>query len=153
MNQGTLQRFVSAQDAGGTYARAMRELVSGHKESHWMWFIFPQVAGLGHSSTSRRYALSSLVEARAYLDHPVLGPRLEAACATLRVSGERGAQQIFGPLDAQKLRSSLTLFCRAAPDNPVFAQLLEQYFQGQPDAATDQILLAHPAGGAADAME
>jgi uncharacterized protein (DUF1810 family) len=133
-----LERFVAAQQAGGTYERAAAELRAGRKESHWMWFIFPQIAGLGFSQASRTYALSGLEEARAYLAHPVLGPRL-VECATI-VAGLRGrtAEQIFGELDAQKLCSSVTLFRHADPDQPVFRQVLEQYFGGTPDAATER---------------
>jgi uncharacterized protein (DUF1810 family) len=133
-----LQRFVAAQEAGGTYERAAAELGAGRKESHWMWFIFPQIAGLGFSQASRTYAISGLEEARAYLAHPVLGPRL-VECATI-VAGLRGrtAEQIFGELDAQKLCSSVTLFRHADPDQPVFGQVLEQYFGGTPDAATER---------------
>jgi len=133
-----LGRFVAAQDAAGTYDRAVAELRGGRKTSHWMWFVFPQIAGLGYSPTSRRYAITSLEEARAYLAHPVLGPRL-IECATIltEVPGHT-AEQIFGELDAQKLHSSVTLFLRAAPDEPVFGQVLDQYFGGVPDSATEQ---------------
>jgi uncharacterized protein (DUF1810 family) len=133
-----LERFVAAQEAGGTYERAAAELRAGRKESHWMWFIFPQIAGLGFSQASRTYAISGLEEARAYLAHPVLGPRL-VECAAI-VAGLRGrtAEQIFGELDAQKLCSSLTLFRHADPDQPVFGQVLEQYFGGVADAATER---------------
>ncbi len=111
-----------AQDAGGTYERALAELRAAHKVGHWIWFVFPQVAGLGHSSTSRRYAIASLAEARAYLEHPLLGARLrEAAGALLALSGPT-AQDILGPLDAQKLRSSMTLFMRADPAETLFVQ-------------------------------
>ena len=135
-----LSRFVAAQDDGGTYRRALSELLGGSKRSHWMWFIFPQVAGLGMSPTSRRYAIASLAEAQSYLDHPVLGPRLrECARAVLAVDG-RSAEEIFGGIDARKLHSSSTLFLRAAPAEPLFGQLLEKYFGGVPDAATDRIL-------------
>jgi uncharacterized protein (DUF1810 family) len=133
-----LERFVAAQDARGTYERAAAELRAGRKESHWMWFIFPQIAGLGFSQASRTYAISGLEEARAYLAHPVLGPRL-AECAAI-VAGLRGrtAEQIFGEIDAQKLCSSVTLFRHADPDQPLFGLVLEQYFGGVPDAATEQ---------------
>jgi uncharacterized protein (DUF1810 family) len=133
-----LERFAAAQDAGGTYERAAAELRAGRKESHWMWFVFPQIAGLGFSQASRTYAISGLEEARAYLAHPVLGPRL-VECATI-VAGLSGrtAEQIFGELDAQKLCSSVTLFRHADPDQPVFGQVLEQYFGGIPDAATER---------------
>jgi uncharacterized protein (DUF1810 family) len=133
-----LQRFVAAQDAGGAYDRAAAELRSGRKTSHWMWFVFPQIAGLGHSPTSRRYAITSLAEAQAYLAHPVLGARLaECAAIVLGVPG-RTAEQIFGEVDAQKLHSSVTLFMRAAPGEPVFGQVLDRYFGGVPDSATDE---------------
>jgi uncharacterized protein (DUF1810 family) len=133
-----LQRFVAAQDAGGTYERAAAELRGGRKTSHWMWFIFPQIAGLGYSPAARTYAITSLAEARAYLAHPVLGARL-VECATIltQVSG-RTAEQIFGEVDAMKLRSSVTLFRHAAPGEPVFRQVLDQYFDGIPDSATEQ---------------
>jgi len=133
-----LQRFVAAQDAGGTYDRAAAELRDGRKTSHWMWFVFPQIAGLGHSPTSRTYAITSLDEARAYLAHPVLGPRLTECAAILAGLEGRSAEQIFGDLDAQKLRSSITLFMHAAPVEPVFRQVLDQYFGGLPDPATEQ---------------
>ena len=133
-----LQRFVAAQDAGGTYDRAVAELRGGRKTSHWMWFVFPQIAGLGFSPTSRTYAITSLEEARAYLKHPILGPRLTESVAILADLAGRSAEQIFGDLDAQKLRSSITLFMHAAPGEPVFRQVLEQYFDGIPDPATEQ---------------
>jgi uncharacterized protein (DUF1810 family) len=135
-----LERFVAAQDAGGIYDLAVGELTEGRKTSHWMWFVFPQIAGLGHSATSRRFAISSPEQARAYLNHSVLGPRhIECTGIVARLKG-RSAEQIFGTIDAQKLRSSMTLFMRAAPDEPVFGQVLEWFFDGQPDAATDQRL-------------
>jgi uncharacterized protein (DUF1810 family) len=133
-----LQRFVAAQDAGGTYDHATAELRSGRKTSHWMWFIFPQIAGLGYSPAARTYAITSLAEARAYLAHPVLGARLiECAEILTRVPG-RTAEQVFGEVDALKLRSCVTLFRRAAPGEPVFGQVLDQYFDGIPDSATEQ---------------
>ena len=133
-----LQRFVAAQDSGGTYERAASELRAGRKASHWMWFVFPQIAGLGYSPTARTYAITSLAEARAYLAHPVLGPRLaECAAILVGVSG-RTAEQIFGEVDALKLRSCMTLFMHADPGQPVFRQVLEQYFDGIPDSATEQ---------------
>jgi uncharacterized protein (DUF1810 family) len=133
-----LERFAAAQDAGGTYQQAVAELRRGRKVSHWMWFVFPQIAGLGYSATSRMFAISSLEEARAYLAHPVLGPRL-VECATIVAQTQgRTAEQIFGGIDAQKLRSCATLFLRADPGQPVFGQVLAQYFDGRPDPATDQ---------------
>ncbi|HKD89831.1 MAG TPA: DUF1810 domain-containing protein [Streptosporangiaceae bacterium] len=132
-----LERFVAAQEAGETFKRATAELRQGRKTSHWMWFVFPQIAGLGHSPTSRLYAISSLAEARAYLAHPVLGPRL-AECAEI-VCGvvDRSAEQIFGAVDAQKLRSSATLFALADPATQVFRRVLDLYFDGAPDPATE----------------
>ncbi|MGH3197136.1 MAG: DUF1810 domain-containing protein [Streptosporangiaceae bacterium] len=133
-----LQRFVNAQDAGATYDHAHDELRGGRKTSHWMWFVFPQIAGLGYSPVSRTYAITSLEEARAYLAHPVLGARL-TECATILVGLQgRTAEQIFGELDAQKLRSCVTLFMHADPGEPVFRQVLDQYFGGVPDSATEQ---------------
>ena len=137
-DQYDLHRFVAAQDAAGTYDRATAELRGGRKTSHWMWFIFPQIAGLGYSPASRTYAISSLDEARAYLAHPVLGTRL-IECATIlaRVPG-RSAEQILGEVDALKLRSCITLFMHAAPDEPAFRQVLDRYFDGVTDPATEQ---------------
>jgi uncharacterized protein (DUF1810 family) len=135
-----LSRFVAAQDAGGAYDQAVAELRAGCKDGHWMWFVFPQVSGLGVSHMARRYAISSLDEARAYLAHPVLGPRLSECAAIVAQAQGRTAEQIFGELDAAKLRSSVTLFHRAAPGEPVFGQILSQYFDGRPDPETDQRL-------------
>jgi len=132
-----LQRFVAAQDAGRTYDHAAAELRAGRKTSHWMWFIFPQIAGLGYSPASRTYAITSLDEARAYLAHPVLGARLIDCAAILTGLAGRTAEQIFGEVDAMKLRSSITLFIHAAPREPVFRQVLDQYFGGEPDSATE----------------
>ncbi|HEX8095894.1 DUF1810 domain-containing protein [Jatrophihabitans sp.] len=135
-----LERFVQAQDAGMTFAHAVAELRRGRKTSHWMWFVFPQIAGLGQSPMSKKFALSSLSQARAYLRHPVLGPRL-IDCATIVAQlQDRSAEQIFGEIDAQKLRSSMTLFARAAAEEAVFAQVLDRYFGGIADPATDQRL-------------
>jgi uncharacterized protein (DUF1810 family) len=135
-----LNRFVTAQDAGGTYDHAVAELRRGRKTSHWMWFVFPQIAGLGYSPTSRRFAISSLDEARAYLAHPVLGPRLIECAGIVAQTQDRTAEQMFGDLDALKLHSSVTLFLRADPGAPVFARVLDQYFDGLPDPATDRLL-------------
>jgi uncharacterized protein (DUF1810 family) len=131
-----LQRFVDAQDDGGTYRSALAELRAGQKRSHWMWFVFPQIAGLGRSATAQHYAISGLDEARAYLAHPVLGPRLRACAGVLTELGTGDAAAVFGGIDAQKLRSSMTLFAAATPDEPVFTRVLEQYFDGRPDPAT-----------------
>ncbi|MFP5282147.1 MAG: DUF1810 domain-containing protein [Actinomycetes bacterium] len=131
-----LDRFVAAQDQGGTYGQALAELRRGRKTSHWMWFVFPQIAGLGMSPTSQRYAISSLAEARAYLAHPVLGRRLRECAGVLADSQGRSATDILGGIDAQKLRSSMTLFARADPDEALFTRVLDAYFAGQPDPAT-----------------
>ncbi|HEX3906461.1 MAG TPA: DUF1810 domain-containing protein [Mycobacteriales bacterium] len=136
-----LDRFVTAQDASGTYEAAIGELRRGRKTSHWMWFVFPQVAGLGQSATSQRFAIRSLDEARAYLQHPVLGPRLRESAAAVLATIDRSALDIFGGIDAQKLRSSMTLFARAAPDESVFRQVLDRFFDGIPDQATDWLLV------------
>ena len=121
-----LQRFVDAQDRGGTYDRALQELRDGRKTSHWMWFVFPQIAGLGHSPMAQRYAISSLDEARAYLAHPVLGDRLRESARALTGLDTSDPGEVLGGIDALKLRSSMTLFARAAPDEPLFAQVLDQ---------------------------
>ncbi len=136
----SLRRFETAQDEGGTYEQAVSELRGGRKTGHWMWFIFPQVAGLGRSSMSRTYAISSLAEAKAYLEHPVLGPRLIECASTLCGLSGQGAQEIFGATDAMKLRSSMTLFAHAAPDSVVFRRVLSDYFAGIEDAATRDLL-------------
>lgn len=133
-----LARFVSAQDAGATYATALRELQHGFKTSHWMWFVFPQIAGLGRSAMARTYAISGLPEARAYLAHPVLGARLVACARALTVLPGHDPVAVLGSIDAQKLQSSMTLFAEAAPDEPAFREVLAQYFGGRRDAATMQ---------------
>jgi uncharacterized protein (DUF1810 family) len=132
-----LERFVTAQDSGGTYQHAVAELRTGRKTRHWMWFVFPQIAGLGRSAMAQAYAINNLAEAQAYLAHPVLGPRL-VECAEL-VASHRGlsAEQIFGGIDAIKLRSSMTLFARADPDEAIFRQVIDQYFEG-PDPETER---------------
>ncbi len=132
----SLERFVTAQDEGGTYDRALRELRAGRKASHWMWFVLPQVAGLGRSSTAVHYALGGVDEARTYLAHPVLGARLrECAQALLDLPGA-DAPAVLGGTDAQKLRSSMTLFAAADPADALFAAVLEKYFGGSRDPAT-----------------
>lgn len=133
-----LGRFLEAQE--GDYERALAEIRSGRKRSHWIWYIFPQFDGLGFSSTSRRYSIKSLAEAEAYLRHPVLGPRLLACAeAALGVEG-RSAFEIFGSPDDMKLRSCATLFACVAPAGSVFCRLLDKYFQGQRDEATLRLL-------------
>jgi uncharacterized protein (DUF1810 family) len=131
-----LDRFVTAQDSGGTYQRALGELRAGRKTSHWMWFIFPQVAGLGLSAMAQRFAVSGLAEARAYLDHPVLGPRLRECAEAIAAVDDGTADRILGPVDAMKLRSCMTLFAAAAPEEPSFGEVLTRYFDGRPDEAT-----------------
>ena len=135
-----LERFVDAQDQGATYQHAVDELRRGRKTSHWIWFIFPQIAGLGRSPTSRHYAISSLEEARNYLRHPVLGRRLLECSEIVATTEHKTALEIFGPIDAQKLRSSMTLFMRAAPEQLLFQQVLDRYFEGRPDTATDDLI-------------
>jgi uncharacterized protein (DUF1810 family) len=140
MGGSNLQRFVAAQDEGGTYERALAELRAGRKTSHWMWFVFPQLEGLGQSAMSRAYAIGSLEEARAYLDHSQLGPRLRDCVRALLAVEGRSAEQILGTIDAVKLRSSMTLFARAAPQEPLFELVLDRYYSGQRDEATEQLL-------------
>ena len=131
-----LERFAAAQDAHGTYERAVKELRAGMKLGHWMWFIFPQIAGLGFSAMSQRYAIGSLDEARAYVAHPVLGPRLVECARILTATDNLTATDIFGGIDAMKLRSCMTLFAIAAPEQPAFSDVLDRYFNGEPDEAT-----------------
>jgi uncharacterized protein (DUF1810 family) len=129
-----LARFLEAQE--GEYVPALSEIQSGHKRSHWMWYIFPQFDGLGSSPTSRHFAIRSVDEADAYLVHPVLGRRLvECAEAVLQIEG-RSAYEIFGSPDDMKLRSSATLFAFVSPERSVFHQILEKFFDGEPDART-----------------
>ena len=129
-----LQRFVDAQRS--TYDQALGELRAGRKRTHWMWFVFPQIAGLGRSGMAQRFALADLGEARAYVAHPVLGPRLVECARALTDLDVDDPVQVMGSIDAQKLRSSMTLFARAAPDQPVFRQVLDHYFAGTEDDAT-----------------
>jgi len=139
-----LQRFVSAQEADGTYQQALRELREGRKRSHWMWFVFPQVAGLGRSPTAQHFAVAGLAEARAYLRHAVLGPRLVESARALTDLPGTDPDDVLGPVDGQKLRSSMTLFARADPQQQVFAQVLDQYFGGVEDAVTTRRLAESP---------
>ena len=129
-----LQRFVDAQRL--VYTAVLSELRAGRKRSHWMWFIFPQISGLGHSLTSQTFAVSSLAEAAAYLAHPTLGPRLRECAALVAGIEDRSIDQIFGHPDDLKFHSSMTLFARAAPEEPVFAACLQKYFGGRPDPQT-----------------
>ena len=132
-----LDRFIEAQEQ--TYDNALAEIRGGRKQSHWMWFIFPQIAGLGHSPTAQHYALTTLDEARAYLAHPVLGPRLIACVEALQDLQGTTAEQVFGATDATKLRSSLTLFIEAGAP-PLFTAALDRWFSGIKDPATLDIL-------------
>ena len=133
-----LERFVAAQE--GVFEQALRELRAGRKTGHWIWFIFPQFAGLGRSEMSRSYAIGSLDEARAYLEHPILGPRLRGCVSAVLATSGSSAEQIFGSLDAMKVRSCLTLFHRAVPDEPLFRQMLDRFYGGVTDEATDTLL-------------
>ena len=135
-----LERFTAAQDDGGTWGRAVDELASGEKRTHWMWFVFPQIAGLGQSPTARFYAIRDLAEADAYLRHPVLGPRLVRAAEIVETAPADTAESLLGGIDAVKLRSSMTLFARVAPEQPVFTRVLERWFGGQRDDATLALL-------------
>jgi uncharacterized protein (DUF1810 family) len=131
-----LERFVRAQDT--TYAAALGELRAGRKRGHWMWFVLPQVAGLGHSETARRYAVSGLPEARAYLAHPVLGPRLLVCARALDALPDTDPVAVLGPVDAQKLVSCMTLFEAAADDDTaaVFGRVVDHFHDGVRDART-----------------
>ncbi|GAC1696533.1 MAG: DUF1810 domain-containing protein [Candidatus Limnocylindrales bacterium] len=129
-----LQRFVDAQKP--VYERMLGELRAGSKRTHWMWFIFPQIAGLGRSATSAKFAISSLAEATEYLVHPLLGPRLRECSALLLVIEGRSADVILGRPDDAKFHSSMTLFAQVAGADPVFLACLEKYFEGEPDPHT-----------------
>lgn len=134
-----LQRFVDAQ--ADVFDGAVDELRRGRKVGHWIWFVFPQIAGLGSSPMSQRYAVGSLAEAREYVAHPVLGGRLRLAARSLLAAPPgRSAVDVLGDLDAMKVRSSMTLFHRAAPDEPVFREVLERFYDGRPDRRTDELL-------------
>lgn len=133
MSEG-LQRFVDAQS--GTYDSALAELRSGRKTGHWMWVVVPQIAGLGRSPTAQFYAIADLDEARGYAAHPVLGPRLTECARALLALGTGDATRVLGPIDAQKLHSSMTLFAHAQPDQPVFRQVLDRFFGGADDEGT-----------------
>ena len=135
-----LERFVSAQD--GVHEQALAELCAGRKTSHWMWFVFPQLAGLGSSSMAQRYAIGSLAEAHAYLEHPVLGPRLVECAKAVLTHPDKTARQIMGTPDDAKLRSSMTLFAHATDSEPVFGQVLEAFFDGEQDPRTVELLEA-----------
>ena len=135
-----LARFVTAQNESGTFDRAIEEIRRGHKVSHWMWFVFPQIAGLGFTDIAAYFAISSLAEAQAYLSHPVLGPRLRDCANILAAAPGTDPVAIFGTVDSLKLRSSMTLFLRAAPGEAVFAAVLDRFYGGVADDATDRKL-------------
>jgi uncharacterized protein (DUF1810 family) len=133
-----LDRFVQAQSHN--FDQALEEIRAGQKRSHWMWYVFPQLAGLGFSPTAQHYAIKGEGEARAYLAHPVLGPRLHQCCAAALAVKSRTATEIFGSIDGLKLRSSATLFARVSPPGSVFAQILDRFYGGVPDEKTLQLL-------------
>ncbi len=138
----SLNRFLEAQDRNGMFEQALSELRAGRKTSHWIWYVFPQISGLGMSERSVFYSIASLGEARAYLAHPVLGKRLHEAAEALFKNGKTNAEDILGVLDAQKVRSSMTLFQKAAPDDKTFADVLDRFYGGEPDRKTLDILAA-----------
>ncbi|WP_442756198.1 DUF1810 domain-containing protein [Methylocystis sp. JAN1] len=133
-----LQRFVDAQ--AGSYDHALAELRAGRKTGHWIWYVFPQLKGLGFSQASQFYGLSGLDEARAYLAHPVLGPRLRECVGAMLATGGGNAEDVLGFTDAMKFRSSMTLFAEAAAQDALFAQALSRFFKGQPDKKTLDLL-------------
>ncbi len=135
---GDLQRFVAAQDP--VWGTVVAELTAGAKRSHWMWFVFPQIAGLGHSPMAVRYALGSAREAAAYLAHPVLGPRLREATGLMLRHAGRPAEAVLGGIDAVKFRSSMTLFQAAAPEEALFGEALAVFFGGAADPRTLELL-------------
>lgn len=133
-----LERFVAAQDP--VFEDVIAELANGAKTSHWMWFVFPQLAGLGTSAMSQRYALSGIEEAEAYLAHPVLGPRLLMAMSLVMAARPKSAEAILGAVDAAKLHSSMTLFALAAGDPEPFVAVIDAFYGGAPDPATVRLL-------------
>ena len=134
----SLERYIKAQ--APIYARALAELTAGHKQSHWMWYVFPQMAGLGHSTTSHTYGIESLKEAREYLAHPLLGARLRECCRAVMAVEGKTAHEIFRSPDDLKFRSCLTLFAQAAPEETLFDELLVKFFEGKEDSATLELL-------------
>ena len=133
-----LQRFVEAQDR--VYASVLEELAAGNKTSHWMWFIFPQLKALGRSSIAKHFGIESGIEALAYWQHPVLGKRLKECTELVLAAGGKTVHEIFGSPDDLKFRSCMTLFAQVAPEEPVFSQALEQFFDGKPDTMTLNLL-------------
>ncbi len=140
-----LQRFLNAQE--NVYERALSEIKSGRKRSHWMWFVFPQVEGLGTSSTSRRYAIRSVAEAKAYLDDPLLGPRLLESAKAALAAQTSSASELFGSPDDMKLRSCATLFASVSSEGSIFSRLINKYFDGKPDQRTLQLIGKTDIGG------
>lgn len=138
MQNNNLQRFIDAQSP--VFDRVLQELKNGKKVSHWMWYIFPQIKGLGFSSMSQFYAIKNADEAIAYLQHPILGKRLIDCCQTILAHTDKSAEQIFGGIDSVKLKSSMTLFAQVAPNQPIFQQVLDQYFNGEKDEKTLELL-------------
>jgi uncharacterized protein (DUF1810 family) len=134
----SLERFVAAQDP--VWAEVTAELAAGRKRTHWMWFVFPQIAGLGRSGMAQRYALASVAEAADYADHPVLGPRLRQATELMLAHAGRSPESILGDIDAMKFRSSMTLFALARPGEPCFAAALDAFWDGAPDPATLELV-------------
>lgn len=137
-NDAELSRFVTAQEP--VYDAVVAELRAGRKRSHWMWFVFPQIAGLGRTATAQRFAITSLDEARAYLEHPVLGPRLRECTALVVAVDGASAEQVFGYPDYLKFRSSMTLFARATDDNAEFVAALDKFYDGEQDTRTVELL-------------
>ena len=135
-----LDRFVRVQDRDGNYRQALSELEAGHKTTHWMWFVFPQITGLGSSPKAVLFSLSSLDEAADYLDHPVLGPRLRSCAEALLGLRPHDPIAVLGSVDAKKLRSSMTLFHRARPDEQVFIDVIDRFFSGHEDPLTLSLL-------------
>lgn len=140
MSEHDLTRFVEAQEAGDTYKRALGELRAGRKRGHWIWFVLPQLAGLGRSPTSRHYAIQDLAQARQYVAHPVLGPRLIECATAIAALSTSDAVAVMGSVDAQKLHSCMTLFAAAAPDEPVFTAVLAKFFGNRSDDGTTALL-------------
>ncbi|HEV2318266.1 MAG TPA: DUF1810 domain-containing protein [Verrucomicrobiae bacterium] len=138
-----LQRFLDAQE--DVFDDVCSELRAGRKTGHWMWFVFPQIQGLGKSETARRFAISSLAEAKAYLAHPILGPRLGECAALVTATKSTSAEKIFGEIDSLKLFSSMTLFAKATTENKIFLDVLKKYFGGVQDEVTLQMLRKSPA--------
>ncbi len=133
-----LERFVEAQDR--VYASVCEELAAGEKESHWMWFVFPQLKALGRSPIAKHFGIESREEALAYWKHPVLGPRLKECTKLVLAVGDKTIHEVFGSPDDLKFRSCMTLFAQVAPDEPVFSQALERFYGGQPDESTLELL-------------